>query len=698
MAKAHKKSLPAIVISLAAILLTLGLNGAGLFQPLENIAYDWRLKSIRSDVSAPEDVAVVLIDEPSLQSMSGLVGRWPWPRSVHADAIDFINQGGPKAIIFDILFTEPQGTREDAEAQQSDQRLIDSTAEAANVIHSLQITHELEAENTNINRAMPPSLTKHAVTYSASTLLGGNHFFGPLPGLDEASLGVGVVTAEADKDGVYRATPLKHQYQDKHFASLGVAPLYFTNTPVDWEKIDSEKFLINYYGKVTNYSMAGILLSAQRLLDGDLDNLVVDPYEFENKIVFIGASAVGLEDIKTSPLSNTMPGVMIHASVVGNLLSGDILVQIPAYVTVLLVILFSLATTLIVLFWRQLILKIISPVLLILIYTGIGYQLFAYNLVAELVPPLAAIVIASSICSGYLQFTEGRDKRRVRNMLAQYVSPAVLNSVVDKYEDYIQAEVGSEEELSILFSDIRGFTSLSEAVPAAKVVEMLNHYFSAMNEAIFEKRGTIDKFIGDAIMAFWGAPIYEENHADLALQAAIDMHYRLKVVNEWLTDKGYPNIQIGIGINSGPVILGNIGSVQKLDYTVIGDNVNLASRLEGLTKPYGCAIVISEFTQAKLKEKVPCHTLDLVKVKGKNVPIRIYGIVLDHDEQESVKLAQIGEDAFNAYLNRDWDKAITLYKQLGNSALEERFTERCEAYRENPPAQDWDGAFTMTTK
>ena len=230
-----------------------------------------------------------------------------------------------------------------------------------------------------------------------------------------------------------------------------------------------------------------------------------------------------------------------------------------------------------------------------------------------------------------------------------YVSLAVLGTVVDHYHDHLDAEVGSEEDLSILFSDIRGFTSISEAVSANRVVEMLNHYFSAMTAVIFGQRSTIDKFIGDAIMAFWGAPIREAQHADLALTAAIEMCRRLEEVNRWLAENGYPPTQIGIGINSGKVILGNIGSVQKLDYTVIGDNVNLSSRLERLTKQYGVAIIISEQTYEKLHSPPPCYLLDRVRVKGKQAPIRIYTPIFDQSFDEAQPLAQLSHDTFDAY-------------------------------------------------
>jgi len=673
MSKRSRKLGPGGLIAVAVIALTLGLYYSGMLMTLENISYDWRMKTVRSEVAAPDDVAVILIDEASLRAMDPLVGRWPWPRSVQADVIDFLALGNPRAIVFDILFSE-------ADAAADDQRLAQASADAGNVIHAMQLYRDSEDEvnRSMLDRPLPAAAIAYAVGQGSDS--GNNVFSLPLPGLLQASAALGVVTTDPDKDGVYRHSHLWHDYQGHRFASLGAAPL----PPAKYENLAAD-LQVNYYGQIDTYSMSGVLASAQQLLNGEVDNLMVDPFEFQDKIVFIGASAVGLEDLKATPLA-------------ANLLSGDLLEAAPQSVTLASVMVAALLVCLLVLYFNSIWLKGLAPLVCALLYVGLALSAFKQNLVLAMAPPLLAMVLAAVLCSTYLLFTEGRDKRRVRTMLGQYVSPAVLGTVVDTYEDHLNAEVGSEEELSILFSDIRGFTSLSEAMPPDKVVEMLNHYFSAMTEAVFERRGTIDKFIGDAIMAFWGAPLREAQHAELALQAAMEMHARLKQVNEWLQAHDYPAIQIGIGIHTGPVILGNIGSVQKLDYTIIGDNVNLASRLEGLTKQYGATIVISEMTHRKLQQPVPCYVLDLVRVKGKQVPIRIYAPILDLEQSDAERQAGLCQRAFDAYLQQDWPTAIELYQQLPEGVLRSTFVERCRSYQRQPPRQGWDGVFTMTSK
>ena len=289
-------------------------------------------------------------------------------------------------------------------------------------------------------------------------------------------------------------------------------------------------------------------------------------------------------------------------------------------------------------------------------------------------------------------------------MLAQYVSPAVLASVVDKYEDYLKAEIGSKEKVSILFADIRGFTSLSETLTAEKTVEMLNTYFSAMTEVIFSYHGTIDKFIGDAIMAFWGAPLPFKEHAKNAVMAAMKMHDKLSEVNQTLMEKGFDSVHIGIGINTGEVILGNIGSDRKLDYTVIGDNVNLASRLEGLTKQYGCGIIISEFTYAQIKDHIPCRIVDMVRVKGKQHPIKIYTPIIcpasaaDQPKVEAQLLSDKTQTAFNYYLSRRWQQALQHYQDLPEDNIRTIFMQRCRQYLQMEPPIQWNGVYTLTEK
>jgi adenylate cyclase len=306
-----------------------------------------------------------------------------------------------------------------------------------------------------------------------------------------------------------------------------------------------------------------------------------------------------------------------------------------------------------------------------------------------------------------LLFTEEKEKNKIRKMFSQYVSPAALTAMVDDFENYAKAGNGSKETITVLFSDVRGFTSLSENLPPEQVVEILNFYFTKMTEAVHNHHGTIDKFIGDAIMAVWGAPIKSDTHAIDAVNAAKEMMEKLKEVNAWLDEQNLPPLRIGIGVNTGEAVIGSVGSEQKADYTVIGDTVNLASRLEGVTKQYDCEIIVSESTKKALNDRVPCHVVDMIKVKGKEQAIKIYSPILAEKEESQVALtktyelhclSELSHEAFSHYLNKRWDLAISAYRKIPNENLRKKFINRCEQFREAPPPQDWDGATTLIAK
>lgn len=702
----------------AVLVLTLHLSG--LLPRLEWLSYDLRMQVVRSDTPGPNNVAVILIDEASLKTVDGIVGRWPWPRSLHADILDFIAAGNPRAVAFDILFSEHESStanKTPSALSDNDQRLVESTANAA-AIHAMQIytDHADEINSSLLNRPLPRELDGKYLAadqlnafFSVVRRQSNNNFYSPLPALAAASSGIGIVSAEPDADGVYRRVRLLHNYQGHVFPSLGFAPLLYDNGSISKTQLEhyqrllqqngtDGELLINYYGSISTYSMSGVIASAQQAQNGDVEHLLIDPAEFKDKIVFIGASAAGLEDLKTTPLSAAAPGVYLHAATAANLLSDDLLYRWPPATDHIVSLILAIVAIGSIFGLNRIHAQVSAIALLMISYVAASIFAFEHHQVVAVAQPMLALFIAASLSFLFMLFTEGRDRRRIKTMLSQYVSPAVLDSVLQRYQDQLDAEVGSEECLTILFSDIRGFTHLSETLPPAKVVEMLNHYFSEMTDAIFCHEGTIDKFIGDAIMAFWGAPIRDGLHAIKGVRAAMEMHNRLKDVNEWLSGKGYPAIDIGVGLNTGQVILGNIGSSRKLDYTVIGDNVNLASRLEGLTKPYGCPIIISEYTYQQLNGQVPCYLVDLVRVKGKQHPIKIYAPIIDHDLEQASELARISEVAFGCYLARDWEPAITSYQQLPESGFQRLFVERCRGYQQAPPPSDWDGVYTMTTK
>lgn len=716
-ASVKPKVTASLLIWLASSGLSLLLYLSGMLTGIEAMSYDWRMRLFNSDKAAPPEVAIIMIDEASMAYMEPMAGRWPWPRSVHADLIEVLSAFGPKAVLFDLIFAERdrQGVT-DGQLSPHDQRLVNESAANEFVVHAVHFGESQQAQPVaaaiadkavSVNLAGPLDLW--SLPHEQQQMIT------PFSPLDAAARHLGIVSAEADPDGVYRRSHLLHRQGDFFFPALSTAGLLIDgNATVSGHRAGQLEingrpvplaadgsYLINHYARITSYPYSLLISTHRKLRDGDVENLELDPSELEGKILFVGTNATALYDMKPTPLDASAPGVFIHASITGNILTGDFLRPITPSLTITLLLLLGLLCSGASLWHERPVLRLVAAPILTAAFVAISLWLFSSNVVTELMAPLLAAGGGWGGAFLYLSFTEGRDKRRIRRMLSQYVSPAILTEVEKRHEEFLDAEVGTRENLTILFSDIRSFTSISESMEAEKVVEMLNIYMTRMNDAIFMFDGTIDKFIGDAIMAFWGAPLRTPDHAYKAVLSAMRMIRYLPEVNEELSQRGYAPLAIGIGINTGEVVLGNIGSNKKLDYTVIGDNVNLASRLEGLTKQYDCPIVISEYTQAQVGQTIPCRLLDLVRVKGKHHPIRLYAPVIADSEQEieqGFALCEAHEQAFRAYLEQDWGKALELYQRLPEDYARNMMMERCRVYQREMPEDQWDGVFTMKTK
>lgn len=657
----QKKLLWAAILSISTAAIVSLSFYLGLFNDLELKTFDLRTRLFRAEKKHHPDITVILIDEASLKAMNPIVGRWPWPRYVHAEIIDFLMLSGARAIVFDILFTENErvfGTPKHS-LSPNDLRLIESTASAGNVYHAAQILLDSEDEfnKSLLNKPLPQDYIDRFSVKGTINLKKdiSNNYYIPFAEIYRASKGIGVVEFSPDKDGVFRRTKLFRYYQgnfypvlsialamdilkpkliegkDKEIVLKGISGNDVKNSTISIPLQEDGSYLINMYDNFMPYSISGIIASIQKIKMGQLKGLPVNPEEFKDKVVFIGASAVGVEDIKHTSINSRAPGVYLHASALSNILLQDFLKTTGKWVAIFSIFFLSTGVVVVIIWVRSISYQIMIPFLFAFIYIFIVFLGFRNNIVFQMAPPLSAIGISCLAAFAYLSFTEGKDKRKIKKMLSQYVSPDVLAYVMDRAKgDVLKAEVGSDEYLTVLFSDIRGFTTLSETVPADKVVEMLNQFFSAMSDAVFKYNGTVDKFIGDAIMAFWGAPIKTEDHAEQAVRAACEMIKKLKELNDTLSLQGYPAIRIGIGINTGKAILGNIGSERKLNYTVVGDTVNLASRVEGFTKEYGCNILITENTYRALKGNISCREIGEVKAKGKTMPVRVYEVIVNN--------------------------------------------------------------------
>lgn len=637
---ANKKTI-SLMVALAILIITIAGYRQGFFEKPEYFLQDVQARLLRSNKIADPKIKIILVDEASLKAMDSVAGRWPWPRAIWGDLLDYLSMGGARAVVFDILFIEQDKTN-----KTNDRVLNIATRESQNVYHSMLLRHE--GEDDGIASKIPQLPKYFADRFAFKNVTGSlpishesenNDFAIPIPHLPEVSKGVAVVEFDPDSDGVLRRTKPLREYQGKYFPVLGLAPFVDKQTPIIIHDksitindrtipLDANgNSLINMYGldHIDMYSMSGVFQTLQKIRQGDAEHLLLSPEIFRDSIVFIGASAIGAADLKDIPMKSKVPGVLLHAFQASNYLQNDFMKPAGKTQTYFSMLIGVFLTIWAVMYSKRLMLGIIVPLALLLTYTAYAFISFSLNAQVDLVPFLFSTIATGFISFAYITFTEGAEKRKVAHLFTQYVSKDVLDEVLNNYQEYLKSSAGQKVEITVLFSDIRGFTTMSETSDPEQIVEMLNVHFTVMADIILKHNGTIDKYIGDAIMAFWGAPVKTENHAEQAVLAGLEMLEGLKEVNRILKERGFRHeINIGIGINTGMATIGNIGSEKKKNYTVVGDAVNLSSRLESITKEYKTPLLFSEYTYSKIKNEISCKLVGNVTVKGREQSVDIY--------------------------------------------------------------------------
>lgn len=532
----------------------------------------------------------------------------------------------------------------------------------------------------------------------------------PIDKFVDASLGFGFVNFHPEIDGGLRWENMIIEHLDRYYPPIGISMLmeYYGLEGDDLAAVKGEgirlgdimiptdekaRLLVNYYGpfgSINYYSIVDII-------EGNYP-----PGTFQDMIILVGGAATGLGDVWLTPFDPSLPGVEKHATVISNILQGDFIKKPPSarLISLLLIVSVGLALGFFIPRMPSVLYVLLFTAVTLAVLLGVVVLMFSVNGIwVNLIYPFGNLMVVSIGVVVYQYFTEEREKRQIKKAFKMYLNDALVEQLA-KSHDGLQLG-GDEKVLTVMFSDIRNFTSISEGMTPEQLVSLINTYLSLMTKTIMNENGTVDKYIGDAIMAIYGAPIHSEVHPAEACRTALKMMHDLDHVRgEWM-ERGYPVIKIGIGINTGRMVVGNMGSEDRFDYTVMGDSVNLASRLEGLTKAYGAGIIISEFTAEKLTDFV-VKDLDLVRVKGKDKPIRIFELLAEGspDKALALELEQYSE-ALELYRNMQWDKAIDGFKALEqehNLMLYSIYGKRCAAFRANPPAGDWDGVFTFTSK
>lgn len=739
-------------------------------QNVEQRSLDAMFKS-RGPRPVDDHIVIVAIDDNTLLK----VGAWPIPRNGYAKLVDRLHQGGARVVAFDVNFPVPEKNsaadalgklevalgpklspeilekiRQIEKTSDNDVILAKSIQDAGNVIlgHSFldpEAIRHMDPKAMEAYEAVlwahpfpdvekPKGFTREFDLGRAWQVAGGQTASGVLPNLsllieddqkNRVARSVGFYDVTPDGDGTVRNATLLIRFQDKDwYPSLALEALrvyenikdqasvaYMVDTGLDHLEVGPHNIRTRADGTVM-VNFAGPYRSYPQYSMGDVLDGAIPAASFKDKIVFVGATAKGIGDLRSTPFQKQDQGYMgveTHANVLDNLLHSDERGRgfirrgmMEEILDVVFILLFGLGMGWVfghVKPW-QATAAVVGALLLYLGFARFSFTHFGMWLFV--VVPAAALVVDYGAIVSYRMIFEEREKRRVRRMFARYVSPDVISLMEQNPEKYAKAG-GETKELTVMFSDIRSFSTISEGLTADELVALLNEYLGEMTGSLYEYWGTLDKYIGDAVMAFWGSPLPQEDHALRACTTALDMIERLQRLNRKWAASGRQTLEIGIGINTGLMSVGNMGSEHRFGWSVMGDNVNLASRLEGQNKEYHTTCIISELTWNQIQGAYLCRPLDRIRVQGKLKPVGIYELMAYlKDAVNYADLLQRWSKAQEAYYRQAWDEAIQHYESLlalyPDDGPSHTFLKRSHEYRKEAPVAGWDGVYVAKTK
>jgi len=746
-----KKNIPRTGISLLIVIVFAGQASGWLVIPLmdriDGMIYDAHLRLTAPGGVDPR-VVIIDIDEKSLREReSGGEGRWPWPRDRLSLLVNRLNDDYQVALTgFDVIFSERDESsgirtldrlakndlKNDAVFQLQYGRikpLLDLDSQFASSFKDriiiLAYNFLMPGDQAQKGILPPEVFTISQIPLNIADPMVRQGFTGNLVQLQNSATDAGHINPIIDADGIIRRIPMLIVHEGKYYESLALACVraLLGGLPLMALDTNGKEFSSapNYFGAIESLDIGGAILpvdsqlasfipyrgpykSFEYISASDVLNKSVAKDKLEGKIVLIGATAPGLLDLRATPVGNVYPGVEIHANMITGILDGTIK-QAPLWTNVA-----NLVLIVVLGIFLALMLPWFSPlwgtvVAITALGVMLGLNLFAYQ--KGILLPLASLLASSigiflfNIAYGY--FVEFRSKRLITGLFGQYVPPEFVDKMAQNPSNFSME--GESRELTILFSDVRGFTTIAESLDAKSLSEFINAFLTPLTQVIHQHRGTIDKYMGDCIMAFWGAPIHDDNHARQGVLSALEMMKAVDLLNLEFVARGWPPIKVGIGLNSGRVSVGNMGSQIRLAYTVMGDAVNLASRLEGITNEYGVAIIIGDETNQQIPDLIS-RELDKVKVKGKDIAVTIYE-PLGFEGQVSAEVLEalsLYDQALAAYRAQDWQCAREQFKTLlhhhayTGKILYELYLERIMYLSQNPPGTYWDGSYTFAQK
>ncbi len=743
-----KQHLVRIVLGLVIVVFFIGhaarIYEVGFIHQLDNIIYDARLK-LTMPGKGDARIVILDIDEKSL----GEIGRWPWSRNVMARLMDkLFDQYGVAMVGFDVVWAErdtssgmdlldtlAKGELKEAGGFQSAYQQLRGKLDfdgmfAASIKDRpvvLGYYFNGDEKSVKVNAIPAPVLPKGTFTGRNIAFARWHGHTGNLPIYLKNAAAAGHFNPRVDDDGVSRRVPIILEYEGEYYEPLSLAmlrtlvkiergafpaiePMYPPEQMLtkkyggmEWVKVgpftipvDSEATaLIPYHGPKATFSYVSI---------ADILGDRIKPEQLKGKIALVGTTAPGLQDLRSTPVDSVYPGVEIHANMIAGMLSHN-LKQKPAYMLgaeVLLLLFGGVALSFLIPMFSALWATVAAAAGVLLI-TGFNFLIWSK---ADMVLPLAASILMTAFVytmnMAYGYFVESRSKRQFTELFGQYVPPELVDKMASDPQKYTMEPKAAE--LTILFSDVRGFTSISEALKPEELREYINEYLTDMSGIIRSKyNGTLDKYIGDAIMAFWGAPVEDPQHARNGLLAGMEMQKECEVLNAKFVARGWPVLKIGVGLNSGNVRVGDMGSQVRRAYTVMGDAVNVASRLEGRTKYYGVGILVGESTRKAVKDVI-FKEVDRIKVKGKDEAINIYEPVALESEAGKGLLEELKlwNQTLRDYRAQQWDRVevniMNLQRMYPGRGLYALYADRVAGFRRSPPPAGWDGVTAFDEK
>ena len=736
----------AILIGLGLLIVLFFVGSAARFYRLEfveqlsSIIHDYRLR-LTMPRTLDDRIVIIDIDEKSLKEE----GRWPWGRDRLAMLMDkLFDKYGVAVVGFDVVFAERdessglkvlqklgqnqlkgdmsfQSTLSQIRPQLEYDNIFASKIKNRNVVLGYYLTNQKDQRASGMlpEPTFPSGSFKgHSVEFTTWNGYGAN-----LPELQQAAASAGHFNPLVDFDGRVRRVPMLVEYDGAYYESLSLAMVRtllgqtkllpgFAEAKtggyagLEWLELDAAggRLKIPVDSDVATFvPYRGGQGSFRYISITDVLHERVDPAQLKDKIILVGTTAPGLLDMRATPVAEVYPGVEVHANMISGILDQN-LKERPAYMLgaeVVWLLLIGIALSfLLPLFTPAK--AILASVFTLITTTGLSLVAWQYgNVLMPVANSLLMIALLFALDMSYGYFVESRTKRQITGLFGQYV-PSELVEEMAKHPESVSM-VGESREMTILFSDVRGFTTISEGLDPKELSLLMNEFLTPLSRVIYKHRGTIDKYMGDCIMAFWGAPLPDRDHARNAILAGIEMQATLQALQPHFKERGWPGIHVGVGINTGRVSVGNMGSEVRVAYTVMGDEVNLASRLEGITKQYGVGIIVGENTQNLVTDFL-YRELDHVRVKGKDRPVAIYEPIALVSEaskalQDEVKLFH---EVRRLYRKQDWDQAelqlMNLQRMSSGTALYGKYAERVVFFRKNPPNADWDGVFDFQTK